>query len=114
MASDGEDDILAHMALPESHRRRIHSTNPLERLNAELKRRSKVVGGVSGPGVSGATPGFCAHGAGRGVAGGRSVLLGAGSSLSSYFFWLRPAKDGARKDHFPIPPIRLLCSFGRP
>jgi hypothetical protein len=38
------DEILAHMAFPEAHRRRIHSTNPLERLNAELKRRSKVVG----------------------------------------------------------------------
>jgi transposase-like protein len=44
-----EDDILAHMALPESHRRRLHSTNPLERLNAELKRRSKVVGVFPNP-----------------------------------------------------------------
>jgi len=41
---EAEDEILAHMVLPESHRRRMHSTNPLERLNAELKRRSKVVG----------------------------------------------------------------------
>jgi len=41
---EAEDEILAHMAFPEAHRRRIHSTNPLERLNAELKRRSKVVG----------------------------------------------------------------------
>lgn len=37
------------MALPESHRRRMHSTNPLERLNAELKRRSKVVGVFPNP-----------------------------------------------------------------
>lgn len=44
LLTDAEDEILAHMAFPESHRRRIHSTNPLERLNAELKRRSKVVG----------------------------------------------------------------------
>jgi putative transposase len=41
---EAEDEILVHMVLPESHRRRMHSTNPLERLNAELKRRSKVVG----------------------------------------------------------------------
>lgn len=41
---EAEEEILAHMVLPESHRRRMHSTNPLERLNAELKRRSKVVG----------------------------------------------------------------------
>ena len=46
---EAEDDILAHMALPESHRRRLHSTNPLERLNAELKRRSKVVGVFPNP-----------------------------------------------------------------
>ena len=46
---EAEDDILAHMAFPESHRRRIHSTNPLERLNAELKRRSKVVGVFPNP-----------------------------------------------------------------
>jgi transposase-like protein len=41
---EAEDEILAHMAFPEAHRRRLHSTNPLERLNVELKRRSKVVG----------------------------------------------------------------------
>jgi transposase-like protein len=46
---EAEDDILAHMALPESHRRRMHSTNPLERLNAELKRRSRVVGVFPNP-----------------------------------------------------------------
>lgn len=41
---EAEDDILAHLALPETHRRRLHSTNALERLHAELKRRSRVVG----------------------------------------------------------------------
>jgi len=38
------EDILAHMHFPRSHWRRIQSTNPLERLNRELKRRSEVVG----------------------------------------------------------------------
>ncbi|GAB4450648.1 MAG: IS256 family transposase [Chloroflexi bacterium OHK40] len=38
------DDILAHMAFPSSHWSRIDSTNPLERLNREVKRRTDVVG----------------------------------------------------------------------
>lgn len=40
---DAEDDILAYMAFPQPHWTRIYSTNPLERLNKEVKRRSKVV-----------------------------------------------------------------------
>lgn len=32
------------MAFPKAHRTQIHSTNPLERLNAEIKRRTDVVG----------------------------------------------------------------------
>jgi putative transposase len=39
-----EDEVLAHMAFPKAHRQQIHSTNPLERLNAEVKRRTDVVG----------------------------------------------------------------------
>jgi transposase-like protein len=38
------EDILAHRAFPLEHRRQLHSTNPLERLNKEIKRRSSVVG----------------------------------------------------------------------
>jgi transposase-like protein len=30
--------------LPREHRRRLHSTNPLERLHKEIKRRTRVVG----------------------------------------------------------------------
>ena len=41
---EAEDDILAHLAFPVAHRRQIASTNPLERLHKELKRRSAVVG----------------------------------------------------------------------
>ena len=39
-----ETDLLAHFAFPETHRRQIRSTNPLERLNKEIKRRTGVVG----------------------------------------------------------------------
>ena len=39
-----EDDVLAFMAFPKEHRAKIHSTNPLERLNSEIKRRTDVVG----------------------------------------------------------------------
>ena len=39
-----KDDLLAYMAFPREHWRQLYSTNPLERLNKEIKRRSNVVG----------------------------------------------------------------------
>jgi putative transposase len=39
-----ENDVLAFMSFPKAHRPQIPSTNPLERLNAEIKRRTDVVG----------------------------------------------------------------------
>ena len=39
-----EADLLTHLTFPETHRPRIRSTNPLERLNKEIKRRTQVVG----------------------------------------------------------------------
>jgi transposase-like protein len=41
---DAETDVLAYMQFPAQHRAKIHSTNSLERLNGEIKRRSDVVG----------------------------------------------------------------------
>ncbi|MBP1805769.1 hypothetical protein J2Z33_001616 [Rubellimicrobium aerolatum] len=37
-------DVLAYMAFPSQHRTKLHFTNPLERLNKEVKRRADVVG----------------------------------------------------------------------
>ncbi len=44
LLADAEPDLLAHFTFPDGHRRQIRSTNPLERLNKEIKRRTAVVG----------------------------------------------------------------------
>jgi putative transposase len=41
---EAEADVLAFMSFPRDHRPKIHSTNPIERLNGEIKRRTEVVG----------------------------------------------------------------------
>jgi putative transposase len=42
--AEARDDVLAFCAFPEAHWRKIWSTNPLERVNGEIKRRTRVVG----------------------------------------------------------------------
>lgn len=44
MLLEAEPDLLAHYAFPAAHRKQLRSTNPLERLNKEIKRRGDVVG----------------------------------------------------------------------
>jgi putative transposase len=39
---EAENDVLAFMTFPRAHWTQIYSTNPLERLNAEIKRRTNV------------------------------------------------------------------------
>ena len=41
---EAEEDVLAYMSFPQDHWRQIRSTNPLERLNKEIRRRTNVVG----------------------------------------------------------------------
>jgi putative transposase len=44
MMDAAEHEVLTFMSFPKAHRVQIHSTNPLERLNAEVKRRTNVIG----------------------------------------------------------------------
>ena len=44
LMDEAEPDVLAFMTFPRDHRTKIHSSNPLERVNKEIKRRTNVVG----------------------------------------------------------------------
>jgi putative transposase len=44
LLEDSAEDVLAHMQFPKEHRRRLHSTNTVERLHMEIKRRTRVIG----------------------------------------------------------------------
>ena len=44
LMDEAQHDVLAYMSFPKEHRDKLHSTNPLERVNGEIKRRTNVVG----------------------------------------------------------------------
>jgi putative transposase len=41
---EAEHDVLAYMSFPNEHRAKLHSNNPIERVNGEVKRLTEVVG----------------------------------------------------------------------
>jgi putative transposase len=41
---EAEHDVLAYMTFPREHRTKLHSINPIERINGEIKRRTDVIG----------------------------------------------------------------------
>jgi transposase-like protein len=44
LMDNAEQDVLAYMTFPKQHWTKLHSTNPIERLNGEIKRRTDVIG----------------------------------------------------------------------
>lgn len=49
MMRDAKEDLLAFTGFPQAHWRQLWSTNPLERTNKEIKRRTDVVGVFPNP-----------------------------------------------------------------
>ena len=44
LMDSADEDVLAYMTFPQQHRTKLHSTNPIERLNGEIKRRTDAGG----------------------------------------------------------------------
>jgi putative transposase len=44
LMDSAEQDVLVYMTFPKQHWFKLHSTNPIERLNGEIKKRTDVVG----------------------------------------------------------------------
>jgi transposase-like protein len=44
LLDQAEEDVLAYLTFPAAHRAKLHSTDPLKRLNSEIKRRTEVIG----------------------------------------------------------------------
>jgi putative transposase len=49
LLDEAESDVRAYMSFSAAHRAKLHSTNPIERLNGEIKRRTEIVSIFPGP-----------------------------------------------------------------
>lgn len=71
---DAEEDVLAYMTFPKEHRAKLHSTNPIARLNGEIKRRTEVVGIFSNDdAIVRSSAGYCSSRTTNGLSNARAI-----------------------------------------
>ena len=101
---DSETDVLSYLDFPEPHRSKLHSTNPLERLNKEVKRRADVVGIFPNEAAIVRLIG--------------AVLLEQNDEWQLQHRYLQVASDGradrsSKRNRSPADPMRGLASLKR-
>lgn len=96
LMDEAEDDVLAYMTFPAAHWVKLHSTNPFERPNAEIKRHTDVIGIFPNEAASIRLVGGHPHGGERCVGG-----AGQGSACAAGGM---PAEGVQRARHMTLEP----------